>query len=146
VTWVGNGYGGWGSYAYGPAGFLSGFSQSVAAGVPQNFNWTMPTYNSGSKGTYFSQLVSAEGATSYLAIGLPPGISLNNSSSTQPLNLSSVGTIWNNYSGMPSGYIPVTQTILSGTPTKAGTYNVVIYPVNANGVGNYTSITITINP
>ena len=47
---------------------------------------------------------------------------------------------------MPAGYIPITKTVLSGKPTKAGTYNVVIYPVNANGVGNYTTITININP
>jgi len=147
VTWVGNGYGGWGSaYAYGSAGFLNSSSQSVATGVPQNFNWTMPTYKSGFLRAYFSQLVSAEGATSYIAVGLPPGISLNTSSSTQPLNLSSVGTIWNNYSGMSSGYTPITQTVLSGTPTQVGNYTVVLYPVNARGVGNYITLTINITP
>jgi hypothetical protein len=147
VTWVGNGYGGSGSaYAYGSAGFLNSSSQSVPTGIPQNFNWTMPTYKSGFLRAYFNQLVSAEGATSYIAIGLPPGISLNTSSSTQPLNLSSVGIIWNNYSGMSSGYIPITQTVLSGQPTKAGSYNVVIYPVNSRGVGNYMTLTINITP
>jgi hypothetical protein len=146
VTWVGNGYGGWGSYAYGPAGFLSGFSQSVAAGVPQNFDWTMPTSVFGTIGISFNQPVSAAMATSYVAIGLPPGISLKNSATAMLFNYNSGVTYIANASGIMTGSVPYTQTVLSGTPTKAGTYKVVIYPVNADGVGNYTTITITINP
>jgi hypothetical protein len=56
-------------------------------------------------------------ATSYLATGLPPGLSLN-------------GTLGE----------------ITGTPTASGTYPVSIFGTNANGQGATVKVTITISP
>jgi|GEM_PF-3499615 len=144
IVWIPENYiSGYGSYAYGSSGFVQNqfgsVSQSVSSNIPGSFSWTMPSSISGTVGQPLSQSISASGATSYIAFGLPPGVALNTSASSEPFNSdNAVSAIYND--------MPFTTTVLSGKPTKAGTYTVVLYPVNANGVGSYQTMTITINP
>jgi hypothetical protein len=53
--------------------------------------------------------------TSYHAVGLPAGLSLD-----------------------------ATSGVISGTPVVAGTYKVILYARNANGYSNYQSATFTL--
>jgi hypothetical protein len=66
-------------------------------------------------GQGFQSQISASGATMYKAWQLPPGLSLN------------------------------TMTgVISGTPTTAGTYQIIIQAGNANGYGSYNTAQIAI--
>ena len=65
----------------------------------------------GTVGTAYSATLTSSGATSFTAINLPPGLSLN----------SATGQI-------------------SGTPTTAGTFTFYAYASNAAGTGSYSSL------
>jgi hypothetical protein len=69
----------------------------------------------GIAGQGFQSQISASGATMYKAWQLPPGLSLNT------------------MTGM-----------ISGTPTTAGTYQIIIQAGNANGYGGYSTAQIAI--
>jgi hypothetical protein len=101
---------------YGSSGWIYVYATSVS----QTVGGSVPTITAGTKqgivgeSTQY-QILSAGGATSYTALQLPPGMSLN------------------------------TMTgIISGTPTSSGTYQVIVYGSNANGFGSSNSITFTI--
>jgi len=73
---------------------------------------------SGQIGTSFTYQIAATGSpTSYLAKGLPPGLTLN----------AATGAI-------------------SGTPSSSGTYPVSVSAVNSNGQGASVTVSITIQP
>ena len=116
---------GWGanhrSLVYGVAGFVGLTSggnliQSVSGSVPV---WgPLTTQIDATVGSPYSVSLATTGATSYQALNLPAGLTLNS-----------------------------TTGQLSGTPTVAGTVAFYVYPVNAAGVGNYTTFTLTVrNP
>jgi hypothetical protein len=104
------------SAAYGPAGWIMAYSYTSY----QTVGGAVPSVNSssaqGTVGQSFShQISSSNGATSYLALNLPTGLSLNTSTG-----------------------------VISGTPTQAGTYQVILYTANANGYGGYNTATFTL--
>ncbi|NBQ56196.1 MAG: DUF5011 domain-containing protein, partial [Verrucomicrobia bacterium] len=108
------------SLVYGVAGFVGlaygNVIQSVSGSVPV---W-MPITNqlNATVGSPYSVSLATTGATSYLALNLPAGLTLNSATGQ-----------------------------LSGTPTAAGTVAFYVYPVNAAGVGNYYTFTLTVrNP
>jgi hypothetical protein len=103
--------------AYGAAGWIYVYS----TGVAQTVGGSVPTTYYGTKqgivgeSTQY-QISSGGGVTSYTALQLPPGMSLNTATG-----------------------------IISGTPTTAGTYQVIIYGSNANGISNYNTVMFTIS-
>jgi hypothetical protein len=122
VAWTGPQYGSaYGYYDDGAAYSSVGWIYVYSTGVAQTVGGSVPTLNSGTKqgivgeSTQY-QISSSGGVTSYTALQLPPGMSLN------------------------------TMTgVISGTPTTAGTYQVIIYGSNANGISNYNTVMFTIS-
>jgi hypothetical protein len=103
---------------YGASGWMSIFSsyqskvdQSVGGGVPSASHQNAQ----GIVGQSFQSQISAAGATTYTALQLPPGLSLN-----------------------------AMTGVISGTPTTAGTYGIIIQAGNANGYGSYSTSQIAI--
>lgn len=101
--------------AYGSQGFLlvSGYGNGLQSiqGTPPSSPTTYAT--NGIVGETYSASLLAQGATQYVAYGLPPGLTLN----------------------------PANGQIL-GTPTAIGTYNVTAYAGNVAGFGNFTKFTM----
>jgi hypothetical protein len=90
--------------------------QSVRSGVPQ-WDWQTITNERTSVGSSFTKTIKATGATSFIALGLPPGVTISGGG------------------------------VVSGTPTQAGTYTVTVYASNASGTSDYQSFNITVaNP
>jgi hypothetical protein len=92
--------------------------------IYQTVEGSVPYINYGQKaqgevGEAFSYQIQAysnnSGGTSYYATEVPEGLSLNE-----------------------------TTGVISGTPSKAGTYQVIIYAGNENGYGNYGTVVLTL--
>jgi hypothetical protein len=102
---------------YGSSGWIYAFMTSVS----QTVGGSVPTLYSGTKQGIVGesaqyQITSSGGVTSYMALQLPPGMSLN--------------TI---------------TGVISGTPTTAGTYQVIVYGSNDNGISSYKTVIFTIS-
>ena len=115
------GWGGWQGYVFGDAGWIAPGSQSVQVGYPGNrWEWD-PQFNfaggqdSAIVGQNYSRTFVHPEATSYRAYQLPAGLSHNQ----------------------------ITGEI-SGVPTRAGTYEIVLYPVNSAGAGDYRTYQLVI--
>ena len=111
------------SVAYGASGFVGvhygALYQSVRSGVPQ-WDWQTITNEITSVGNSFTKTIKATGATSFIALGLPPGVTMNPVASMS------------------------STALMSGTPTQAGTYTVTVYASNASGTSDYQSFNITV--
>jgi hypothetical protein len=104
------------SVAYGTSGWLNTSYSTIYQTVGGSVPYLYPHQQiQGIVGQNFQYELSA-GASSYLALQLPPGLSLN-----------------------------ATTGVISGTPTTAGTYQVFIYAANVDGYGNYATSIITIS-
>lgn len=101
--------------AYGSQGFLLvskiGKGLQSIQGTPPSSPTTYAT--NGIVGETYSASLLAQGATQYVAYGLPPGLTLNSANGQ-----------------------------ILGTPTAVGTYNVTAYAGNAAGFGNFTKFTV----
>jgi hypothetical protein len=100
---------------YGASGWIAVDSASISQTVGGAVPGASVSNVQGTIGQGFQSQISASGATIYKAWQLPPGLSVN------------------------------TMTgVISGTPTTAGTYQIIIQAGNANGYGSYTTAQIAI--
>jgi hypothetical protein len=102
---------------YGSSGWIYAYATSVS----QTVGGSVPILYSGTKQGIVGesaqyQITSSGGVTSYTALQVPPGMSLN--------------TI---------------TGVISGTPTTAGTYQVIVYGSNTNGISSYNTVIFTIS-
>jgi len=113
------GWGGWQGCVFGDAGWIGSGQQSVQSGYPENWNWDWQYFpggqDSATVGEAYSRTFTHRTATSYRAFQLPRGLSHNQ-----------------------------TTGEISGVPTRAGTYEIVLYPVNSFGAGDYRSYQVVI--
>jgi hypothetical protein len=120
---------------FGSNGFISanwgGVVQSVSGNVPFiDYSNYQSLYTGATQGTAYTNAIKAKGATTFTAIGLPPGLSMNSIASSPTAG---------------AGTNVVTTGVISGTPTQSGNYNVTVYASNAGGVGSYANFVINVN-
>jgi hypothetical protein len=105
---------------YGSAGWILASSYSIYQSVGGQVPYVSSQNMQGVIGQELNYQIQANdyqggGITSYHAVGLPSGLSLN-----------------------------VTSGVISGTPEVAGTYQVILYACNGNGYSNYRSAIFTL--
>jgi hypothetical protein len=96
--------------------FTGGTGGNISYDCDGSFTISTTSLANGTYGAAYNQTVTAAGATSFGATGLPPGLSINNSGA------------------------------ISGTPTAAGSSSVTINATNAVGCTATTIIGLNINP
>jgi hypothetical protein len=107
------------SLAFGDADWVAYGSQSVGSNTPKEWEWDWNSnYQDATVGQNYSVTRTHRNATSYRAFNLPPGLTHNSATG-----------------------------VISGTPARAGFYQVILYAINADGAGPYTTYSITVrNP